>query len=128
MKNLAVIFVLMLLASNISFAIGIKRKAKIGKEEIDTINVTAKVPFVPNTTIYTPMTVIYDDGINPEQYCGYALYDQNNKEVLRVEPSIMEPVRLRLQEGNYIVKLDGKKSPVYRILVLENKYNEFVIE
>ena len=127
MRHLTGIITLMLLVSNISFASGNKRKANIDKEKVDTIHVIAKVPFIPNATIFTPTTVIYDDGINPEQYCGYTLFDKNNKEVLRVKHSVIDPVKLRLKAGDYIVKLDGKKNPVYRISVLENQYNEFVI-
>ena len=128
MKNLSGIIILIILAGNISFATGIKRKANLNKEKIDTFDVVAKVPFVPNATIITPMTVIYDDAINPDQHCGYTLYDQNNKQVLRVRPSVMNPVTLKLKEGDYIVKLDSQKSPVYRIAVVENQFNEFVIE
>ena len=128
MKNLAGIIILMLLASNISIATGIKRKANISKKKFDTINVITKVHFVPNATIYTPKTVIYDDWINPEQHCGYTLYDSNSIEVLKVRPSVMDPIRLRLKVGDYIVKLDGQKRPVYRISVIENQYNKFVIE
>ena len=128
MKNFTGIIILVLLASNISIATGFKRKANLSKGKIDTINVVAKVPFVPNATIHTPTVIIYEDMINPEQLCGYTLYDQDNKEVLRVRPSVIDPIQLKLKVGDYIVKLNRQKSPVYLISVLENQFNEFVIK
>lgn len=128
MKKLSGIITIMLLASNISFATGIKTKANLNKEKNDTINIMAKVPFVPNATIYTPASVMYHDEVVLKRYRGYTLYDLDANKVVRINASLNEPKKLNLEAGEYILKLNGQKKPVYRISVLDNQYNEFVIK
>ena len=128
MKTITGIIALMLLVSNISLATGMKRKASNDREKVDTINVIAKVPFVPNATIFTPVSVIDNDELIVKRYRGYTLYNLENEKVLRVNPTLHESAKLSLKAGDYIVKLNGQKRQVYRISVLENQYNEFVIE
>ena len=128
MKNLFLIVVLMVLLGSSSFAVGKKDHATNEAGIRDTVTVEAKTPFVPNAIIYTPTTEIYDDAVDIVQFEGYTLYDANNNVILKVDTSIDKPVRLKLEAGDYIVKLDGQKSPVYSISVLDNQFNEFVIE
>ena len=128
MKHLFVTLSLMLLLGTISFAASNKKGVNNDAKVIDTVNVKAKAPFVPNATIYTPTTEIYDDAVDIVQYDGYTLYDDNNTEVLKVRSSIDKSVRLKLQPGDYIVKLDGQETTVYSISVKADWYNKFVIE
>ena len=126
MKCLIKFFTLSLLVAATSYTAEAKKKTTTTeKAVVDTIDAT--IGFVPNVTIHTPTTEIYDDASNSIWYDGYSVFDLNNKEVLKIEASINRPVRLRLQAKNYIIKLNGQRSPVYRIKVLENQYNEFVI-
>lgn len=128
MKHLFVTLSLLLLLGNISFAASGKKGVNDDAKEIDTVNVKAKAPFVPNATIFTPTTEIYDDAVDIVQYEGYTLYDANNTEVLKVSSSIDRPVRLKLEPGDYIVKLNGQESTVYSISVKADRYNKFVID
>lgn len=125
MKHLIRILTLSLLVAATSNMADAKKKSALETSTVDTVDAT--IGFVPNVTIHTPTTEIYDDAVDIIWYDGYSVFDLNNKEVLEVAPSRNRPVRLRLQTGTYIVKLEGQKSQVFRINVLENKYNEFVI-
>lgn len=125
MNYLIRIFTLSLLVAATSFKAEAKKKRTIETTVVDTIDAT--IGFGPNVTIHTPTTEIYNDGSDIIQYEGYSVFNRNNKEILTVTASIHRPVRLRLQAGNYVVKLEGQKSPVYRIAVVEGQYNEFAI-
>lgn len=128
MKSLSAIIALMLLLAISSFAAGKKGNVDSEIRFKETIKVETKTPFVANAIIYTPTSKIYDDAVDRVQYEGYTLYDTNHNAVLEVDASIDKPVKLNLQAGDYTVKLDGQKNPVYSISVVENQFNKFVIE
>lgn len=125
MKQLISIIILSLLLAATDYMAEAKKKRAVETSSVDTIDAT--VVFVPNVTIHTPTTEIYGDAVDIVRYEGYSVFDLNNNEILTIMPSQNRPVRLRLETGNYLVKLEEQKSPVFRISVLENQYNEFVI-
>lgn len=126
MKRFVQIFALLSFFAAIGTTATAKKKVMVETTVVDTL--TASVRFVPNVTIYTPGTEICNEADNYVRYKGYSVFDLNNTEVLKVKASINGPVRLRLLAKDYIVKLNGQKSPVYRITIKPDQYNEFVIE
>ncbi len=126
MKRFVQIFALLLLIVAISTTATAKKKETVEATVADTL--VASVGFVPNVTIHTPGTEICNEADDYTRYKGYSVFDLNNTEVLKVKASINRPVRLRLQAKDYIVKLNGQNSPVYRIEVKPDQYNEFVID
>jgi len=127
MKQLISILIMVSLVVTFNYDAQAKKKNKLDETaKVDTVN--AALAFVPNVTIHTPTTEIYDDGMDIVRYEGYSVYDIDNNQVLKIGTSMQNPVRLKMQPGDYFVKLNGQKSPIYRISVKENQYNEFVIE
>lgn len=103
------------------------REAKLGLA-VDTIHLQSTIQFVPNVTIQTPYSVIYDDATDNIEYKGYKVFSMDNRLVLKVESSLHKPVRLKLDAGNYIVKLDDKTPKVYAIEVKDDQFNTFIIK
>lgn len=81
----------------------------------------------PTVIIYTAETQTYDDGVFLKSYTGYRIFDLENNLLLRVAPSIEQPVRLKIKEGEYFVVPDCNKNSVYHLNVKSGTINEFRI-
>ena len=77
--------------------------------------------------IYTPVGEVYDDGVFRKLYSGFRIYDTENNLLLRVSTSIDQPVQLRMETGEYLVRTDTNNKAVYRLVVEQGKTNEFTV-
>lgn len=81
----------------------------------------------PTVIIYTAETQTYDDGVFLNSYTGYRVFDLENNLLLRVAPSVEQPVRLKIKEGDYQIVPDSNKNSVYLLTVKSGIINEFII-
>lgn len=81
----------------------------------------------PTVIIYTPATLIYDDGIFQRSYSGFQILDMENKLLLYVAPSIAQPVTMKIKEGQYLIVPDCSKDSVYLLTVVPGTANKFKI-
>lgn len=105
--------------------------AKSNIPDTSLIIITAELRPLEDTlstvVIYTPEKERYDDGLFLKSFTGYQILNTENKLLLRVAPSSVKPVQLKIKEGHYLVVPDCCEDSIYSFTVKSGMSYKFKI-
>lgn len=81
-----------------------------------------------NVTIITPHSEVFADGTFKKSFVGYSLLDTDNNLLIKVGSVLDIPVKLKIKEGTYIIRLNNQNPTKYYITVTAEHTHEFKIQ
>lgn len=78
-------------------------------------------------TIITPHSEVYDGGTFKKSFVGYSLSDNDNNLLIKVGSVLDIPVKLKIKEGTYIIRLNNQNPTSFYISVTAEHLHEFKI-